>query len=61
MFLMYRTEHRAFDNVAFQAVYRRECIHVVEWLRTKEAWKYPEPDDLDAMRHGLERWEDMSS
>lgn len=58
MFLMYKPEHSAFDNVAFQAVYRRECLHVVEWLRAEEVWKYPEPDDLDAMRHGLKRWED---
>lgn len=58
MFQMYRTEHSAFDNVAFQAVYCRECLHVVEWLRAEEVWKYPEPDDLDAMRHGLKRWED---
>ena len=55
---MYRTEHTPFDNVAFQAVYCRECLHVVEWLRAEEVSKYPEPDDLDAMRHGLKRWEE---
>ena len=58
MFQMYRTEHSAFDNVAYQAVYCRECLHVVEWLRAEEVWKYPEPDDLDAMMHGLKRWEE---
>jgi hypothetical protein len=53
-----KPEHSAFDNVAFQAVYCRECLHVVEWLRAEEVWKYPEPNDLDAMRHGLKRWEE---
>ena len=55
---LWKPEHSAFDNVAYQAVYCRECLHLVEWLRAEEIWKYPEPDDLDAMRHGLERWEE---
>lgn len=51
-------EHELFDNVAFQAVYRRERLHVVEWLRAEAVWKYPEPDDLDAMMRALKRWDD---
>lgn len=58
MFQMYKPEHLPLNNVAFQAVYCRECLHVVEWLRAEEVWKYPEPNDLNAMRHGLKRWED---
>jgi hypothetical protein len=50
--------HGRYYNAAFIAVYRREWIHVVEWLRAEEVWKYPEPDDLDAMKHGLKRWEE---
>jgi len=49
-------EQRTFHNVAFEAVYRREWLHVVEWLRGEAVWKYPEPDDMDAMARGLERW-----
>ncbi len=55
---LWKSEHNAYDNLAYQAVYCRECLHVVEWLRAEEVWKYPEPDDLDAMRHGLKRWEE---
>ena len=50
-------EHNPFRNVAFDAVYRREWLHVTEWLRTEAVWKYPEPDDLNAMMRGLKRWE----
>jgi hypothetical protein len=55
---LWKSEHSASDNVAYLAVYCRECQHVVEWLRAQEVWKYPEPDDLDAMMRGLKRWED---
>jgi len=54
---LWTPEHSSFDNVAFMAVYRREWMHIAEWLRTEEVWKYPEPDDLDAMKRGLKRWE----
>ena len=52
-----QSEHSSFDNVAFDAVYRREWLRVVEWLRAEAVWKYPEPDDMDAMMRGLKRWE----
>lgn len=55
---LWKPEHRSHDNVAFQTVFRRECLHVVEWLRAEAVWKYPEPDDLDTMMRGLKRWED---
>jgi hypothetical protein len=55
---LWKSEHSASDNVAYLAVYCRECLHLVEWLRAQEVWKYPEPDDLDAMMRGLKRWED---
>jgi len=54
---LWQPEHNAFDNVAFDAVYRREWLHVVEWLRAEAVWKYPEPDDMEAMLRGLKRWE----
>jgi hypothetical protein len=54
---LWQPEHSSFDNVAFDAVYRREWLHVAEWLRAEGVWKYPEPDDLDAMMRGLKRWE----
>lgn len=50
-------EHSAFNNVAFDAVYRREWRHAAEWLRGEAVWKYPEPDNLDAMMRGLQRWQ----
>ncbi len=51
------TRRRREDLPAIGAICR-ECLHVVEWLRAEEVWKYPEPDDLDAMMRGLKRWED---
>ncbi len=51
-------EHSASDNVAYLAVYSRECLHVVEWLRAEKVWTYPEPNDLDVMMRGLERWKE---
>lgn len=54
---LWQPEHSAYDNVAFDAVYRREWLHVVEWLRAEAVWKHPEPDDMDAMMRGLKRWE----
>ncbi len=54
---LWQHEHSPFDNVAFDAVYRREWVHVVEWLRAEAVWEYPEPDDPDAMLRGLRRWE----
>lgn len=53
-----KSEHSASDNVAFLAVFCRECLHVADWLRAEEVWKYPEPEDLEAMMRGLERWEE---
>lgn len=55
---LWQPEHSASDNVAFLAVYRRECLHIAEWLRVKEVWIYPEPDNLDAMMRELNRWEE---
>lgn len=55
---LWKSEHSASDNVAFLAVFCRECQHVVEWLRAEEVWNYPEPEDLDAMMRGLKRWEE---
>lgn len=55
---LWKSEHSASDNVAFLAVYCRECRLVAEWLRAQEVWKYPEPDDLEAMKRGLKRWEE---
>jgi hypothetical protein len=52
-----KPEHQRHLNVAYDAVYRREWRHIAEWLRAEEVWKYPEPDDLDAMMRGLKRWE----
>jgi hypothetical protein len=54
---LWQPEHNAGENVAFLAVYRREWLHVVEWLRAEAVWQYPEPGDLEAMKRGLERWE----
>ena len=54
---LWQPEHNPGENVAFKAVYRREWLHVVEWLRAEAVWKYPEPDCLDAMMRGLKRWE----
>jgi hypothetical protein len=50
-------EHNPSRNVAFDAVYRREWLHVAEWLRAETVWQYPEPEDLETMMRGLERWE----
>ncbi len=55
---LWKPEHSASDNVAYLAVYCRECLHVAEWLRAEEVWKYLEPVDLDAMMRGYERWEE---
>lgn len=55
---LWKPEHRSRDNVAFQAVFRREWFHVAEWLHAQVVWNYPEPDDLDTMMRGLKRWED---
>ena len=54
---LWRPEHSHFDNVAFDAVYRREWLHVVEWLRAEAVWQYPEPDDMDVMMRELKHWE----
>jgi hypothetical protein len=54
---VWKPEHNAYDNVAFDAVYRREWLHVAEWLRAEAVWKHPEPDDMEAMMRGLKRWE----
>lgn len=54
---LWNPEHQRHLNVAYDAVYRREWRHVVNWLRAEEVWQYPEPDDLDAMMRGLKRWE----
>jgi hypothetical protein len=54
---LWQPEHNPGKNVAFIAVYRREWLHVAEWLRGEAVWKYPEPDDMDAMMRGLKRWE----
>ena len=50
-------EHNPPRNVAFNAVYRREWLHLAEWLRAEAVWEHPEPDDLEAMMRGLKRWE----
>lgn len=55
--LLYKPEHNAYNNVAFMAVYRREFQYIAAWLRAEAVWKYPEPDDMDAMMRGLKRWE----
>jgi len=55
---LWKSEHSASDNVVFLAVYCRECLHLAEWLGAQEVWKYPEPDDLEAMKLGLKRWEE---
>jgi hypothetical protein len=55
---LWKPQHNAYHNVAFVAVYRREFQHIAEWLRAKAVWQYPEPEDLEAMRRGLERWKD---
>lgn len=54
---LWKPEHNDYNNVAFMAVYRREFRQIAEWLRAEEVWKYPEPDNLDAMMRGLKRWE----
>jgi hypothetical protein len=54
---LWKPEHKRYLNVAYDAVYRREWRHIAEWLRAEEVWKYPEPDDMDAMMRGLKRWE----
>jgi hypothetical protein len=54
---LWKPQHSDHHNAAFVAVYRREFRHIAEWLRAEEVWKYPEPDDLDAMMRGLKRWE----
>lgn len=54
---LWEPEHNAYDNAAFIAVYQREWLHIAEWLRAEAVCKYPEPDDLEGMRRGLERWE----
>lgn len=55
---LWKPEHSRSLNAAYDAVYRREWRHVVAWLRAEEVWNYPEPDDMEAMTHGLKRWED---
>lgn len=55
---LWKPEHNAYNNVAFMAVYRREFQQIAELLRAKEVWKYPEPEDMEAMMLGLKRWED---
>ncbi len=49
--------HGRYYNVAFIAVYRREWLHVAEWLRAEAVWQYPEPEDLDAMMQALAGWQ----
>ena len=49
--------HGRYYNAAFIAVYRREWMHVVEWLRAEAVWQYPEPEDLDAMTQSLALWQ----
>ena len=53
---LWQSEHTPTLNIAFDAVYRREWLYVAEWLRAEAVWKYPDPDDMDAMMRGLERW-----
>lgn len=48
--------HGRYYNAAFIAVYRREWIHVAEWLRAEAVWQYPEPEDIDAMMQALATW-----
>jgi hypothetical protein len=48
--------HGRYYNAAFIAVYRREWLHVAEWLRVEAVWQYPEPEDLDAMMQALADW-----
>jgi hypothetical protein len=55
---LWKPEHSDYNNVAFMAVYRREFQRIAEWLRTEAVWHYPEPDDMEAMKRGLERWKD---
>ncbi len=55
---LWKPEHSDYHNVAFVAVYRREFQRIAEWLHAETVWQYPEPEDLEAMRRGLERWKD---
>lgn len=53
-------EHNPSKNAAYQAVYRREWLYLVGWLRAEAVWRYPEPDDLNAITRALERWYDFA-
>lgn len=52
-----KPSHSPYHNVAFIAVYRREWATIAAWLHAEAVWQFPEPEELDAMRRGLERWE----